>query len=195
MDDITVISGDGLSHMLSGMPAILDRYLASSYFLKMYNGCEGAVQPIWFVRAALAEFKAAVETIASGLPEPHKKAIWKKSAAKVALDKCILTKVLGKLRDVALHTNQTVGDTGVFRYELITIHGPISSSLQTVFFSPLTSSRETKKSSITQDDLEWFNRQSKVWPASHLINEAWFQLSTKINWLASPLSLSSTPSI
>lgn len=184
MDDISVIGGDGLVRMLSGTPAILDRYRASNYFLQMHHDCEGIVQPIWFVRAALAEFKAAVETVASGLPEPHKKAIWKKSAAKVALEKCALTKVLGKLRDIAFHTSQSVGDTAVFHYQIATVSEPVSSSLQTIFFSPLTSSRETKKSGITQADIEWFNRQSQCWPAYLLIDEAWFLLGCKINWLS-----------
>jgi len=185
MDDISVIGGDGLVKMLSGTPAILDRYRASNYFLQMHHRCEGIVQPIWFVRAALAEFKAAVETLASGLHEPHKKAIWKKSAAKQALEECTLTKVLGKLRDIAFHTNQSVGDSAVFRYQMATVSEPVLSSLQTIFFSPLTSSRETKKSGITQEDLEWFNRQSQCWPAYLLITEAWFLLGSKISWLSS----------
>lgn len=190
MDDISIIGGDGLVNMLSGTPAILDRYRASNYFLQMHHGCEGIVQPIWFVRAALAEFKAAVETVASGLPEPHNKAIWKKSATKVALENCVLTKVLGKLRDIAFHTSQSVGDTAVFHYQMATVSEPVSSSLQTIFFSPLTSSRETNKSGITQENIEWFNRQSQCLPAYLLINEAWFLLGTKISWLSSSPSLS-----
>lgn len=185
MDDILVICGDGLIGMLSGTPAILDRYRASNYFLQMHHGCEDIVQPIWYVRAALAEFKAAVETVASGLPEPHKKAVWKKSEAKVALEKCALTKALGKLRDIAFHTSQSVGDVSVFHYQVATVNEPVSSSLQTIFFSPLTPSRETKKSGITQEEIEWFNRQAQHWPAYHLIEEAWFLLGSKISWLSS----------
>lgn len=190
MDDISVIGGDGLVNMLSGTPAILDRYRASNYFLQMHHSCTGIVQPIWFVRAALAEFKAAVETVASGFPAPLNKTIWKKSAAKVALENCVLTKVLGKLRDIAFHTSQSVGDTAVFHYQMASVSEPVSSSLQTIFFSPLTSSRETKKSGITQEDIDWFNRQSQCLPAYRLMNEAWFLLGTKISWLSSPQSLS-----
>lgn len=193
MDDISVIGGDGLVNMLSGTPAILDRYRASNYFLQMHHGCVGIVQPIWFVRAALAEFKAAVETVASGLPEPHNKTIWKKSATKVALGNCVLTKVLGTLRNIAFHTSQPVGDTAVFHYQMATVSEPVSSSLQIIFFSPLTFSRETKKSGITQENIEWFNRQSQCLPACLLINEAWFLLGTKISWLSSSPSLSTAP--
>ena len=181
MDDISVIGGDGLINMLSGTPAILDRYRASQYFLSMHFRCEGIAQPVWYVRAALAEFKAAVETVASGLPESHKKAAWKKSEASVTLQKCALTKALGKLRDIAFHTNQHIEHASVFRYQIATFSEPLTCSLQSIFFSPLTPSRETKKSNITQKEIEWFNRQSQHWPAYHLIEEAWFLLGTKIS--------------
>lgn len=180
MDDITVISGDGITQMLSATPAIYDRFCASRYFIKMHHDCEGIVQPIWCVRAALAEFKAAVETVASGLSNSDHKTFWRKSQAKTVLEACPLTKTLGKVRDLAFHTSQPIGEVSVLQYYIATVNEPVFASILTVFFAPLVTSRETKKSGITSQEIDWFNRQSKHWPACNLIEEAWYLLAVRI---------------
>lgn len=182
MKDITIIGGDGISRMLACCPDLADRHRASMHFLKRAAkaGPTGSLR-IWNSRAAVAELKAACETIEDSLPDRNFIKVWERSNEKKALEADLLLKCIGKIRDLSLHTARRILLKKEFRYHLASSVGLTPKQSIEVFASPIIADGNTKTSGISSECIVWFNRQASIWPVEKLVVESWWRFACAID--------------
>lgn len=182
MKDITITGGDGIAEMLACCPDLADRHKASMHFLRCAAkaGPTGSLR-IWNSRAAVAELKAACETINDSLPDRNFIKVWGRSNEKKALEADLLLKCIGKVRDLSLHTAKQTLVKKEFRYHLASSVGLTPKQSIEVFASPIIADVNTKASGISSECIVWFNRQASMWPVKNLVVESWWRFAYAID--------------
>lgn len=136
---------------------------------------------IWYSRAAVAELKAALETVNDSFPDRATIKVWERSSERAELGSDHLLKCLGKIRDLVLHTAKPILNSKAFAFYLVTSSGTTTQQTTEIFVSPITPDAETTRSAISLIEIAWFNRQANMWPLKELVVESWWRLACVMN--------------
>lgn len=179
MDDIGVISGNIDYNSILILPSTLDRIDAVNYHcesVESYCYRKDFRKAKWHFRGALSEFKSIFDVVRLDIKNIEMKNIWNKDNHFFRnIANSTLINILKKTRNFAVHTAHMNGEIGKFNFVSIDINGEKRMSEDSIFINPIdqNSSYELNKI-VTNEEIEWFNRQIKFWPAHLIIKEAVF---------------------
>jgi hypothetical protein len=103
-----------------------------------------------------------------------------RSKFKKEIENNALIKVLKKARDLSIHTTKLSGDHKSINVTFINGKGESPKTISYVFINPIKEEMDKDLSVITDEEVEWFNRQAQKWPAHLLIKEAIYQSSQQL---------------
>ena len=183
MRDIGSIRGDFVQGSYLLLPKAGDRVSATLFFARQ---CEQTAEAQneklarWYYRATMSEFKSIFDVLLSDMREYGVDKIWNRSKFKKEIENNALIKVLKKARDLSIHTTKLSGDHKSINVTFINGKGESPKTISYVFINPIKKEMDKDLSVITDEEVEWFNRQAQKWPAHLLIKEAIYQSSQQL---------------
>ncbi len=181
MKDINVISNNYAQGSYQLLRESFDRARASVYFADLCSkesNNKNENKSRWYYRASLSEFKSIFDVLPTDFKNIGLAKIWKRSEFKNTLDSNVLITVLSKARDLAIHSASLKGNHKNIVWQYMNENEPIPIEHYSLFFNEINREMLNDKASyITQEQLNWFNKQSKEWPAYLLVREAIYQSS------------------
>ena len=179
--DIETISGDFVNGSFNLLSTSYDRVRATKYFcgkIQELTSLNDDVRAKWYFRAALAEFKSAIESIGADIKELKASGTWKDSFYGKEMYKQILTKILTRVRNFSVHSSRITGDFKKYLVERIEGNTSGLEEMRSLFIDHLDKETNVKRmSGVTREELDWFNRQSEKWPANLIIHSAIYEAS------------------
>ena len=181
MRDIESIKGDYVQGSYQLLPKAGDRVSAALFFARQCaQTAEAQNEELarWYYRATLSEFKSILDVLCSDMREYGVDKIWNRSQFKKQIKNNPLIKVLKKARDLSVHTVKLSGDHKSINVTFIDEKGERPKTIWCVFVNPIKKEMDKQLSTIiTDEEVEWFNRQAQKWPAHLLVKEAIYQSS------------------
>ncbi|MDA8433182.1 MAG: hypothetical protein M0Z60_09505 [Nitrospiraceae bacterium] len=183
MKDIEVIGGDLDYGKIEILPYVYDRTKSIFYhhnLIEQFCSSLEFSKATWHFRSALSEFKSIFDVLAYDLRKLQLDKIWQSSQVSQNLEKDVLIKVLKKTRDLAIHTAYIKGDKRRFCFTVLDGSGERYRSDERIFIDPINryhckrDGSGKKSTSLTNEEIEWFDRQTHFWPAHLIIEEALF---------------------
>lgn len=184
MEDIQIIGGDLAYDKIQILPSTYDRVQAIFYHcrsIETHCSHQDFLKATWHFRCALTEFNSLFDVLRHDLKTLQLIQIWDKSNFLQNLEKSSLIRILRKSRDLAIHSANIKGDVHKFLFTYIDGNREHENITELIFIDSI--SREysrDKLSNFSDDDIDWFNRQAKYWPAHLLIEEAVFLACVEI---------------
>jgi hypothetical protein len=177
MKDIQIIGGDLPYEKIQVLPSFYDRIQAIFYHCKsIETHCshQDFVKAKWHFRSTLSEFKSLFDVLPYDLRTLQLDKIWGRSEFHHNLEKSPLIRILRKSRDLVMHTVNLKGDVRKFLFTYLDGSGEHEKFSELIFIEPIHKeySKELKK--FSDEEITWFNRQVKHWPAHLIIKEAIF---------------------
>jgi len=185
MRDIQVISGDYQRNSFERLPESIDRLRACRYFCdktQEYATAADDIKAKWYFRASIAGFNTTLETVNSDVKRIVGKNIWCESEQKKTMYENPLVKVLTKTRNFAVHSDRIRGEIREYSVAKIDGSGENIIDMRSLFFEELSKLNNIKGvSNITAEEIEWFNKQTKLWPVNFLIRSGLFEASRYVH--------------
>ena len=179
--DIKTISGDFVNGSFNLLPISFDRVKATKYFcskIQELTSLNDDVHAKWYFRAALGEFKSAIDSIGADIKQLNGSNTWKGSSCENEMYNQVLIKILTRVRNFTVHSSRITGDFKNYFIERIEGTNSNIEEWRSLFIDHLDKKQNVKGiSGVTQEELDWFNRQSEKWPANLIIHSAIFEAS------------------
>lgn len=179
--DIETISGDFVNGSYHLLPISYDRVRATKYFCKKIQeltALDDDLHAKWYFRAALGEFKSALESIGADVKQIKGSNTWHKSSCENEMYNHILIKILTRVRNFSVHSSRITGDFKKYLIERIEGNNSKIEKVRSLFIDQLDKKGNVKGiSGVTQEELDWFNKQSEKWPAHLIIHSAIYESS------------------
>jgi len=188
--DIQTVSGDYVQGSFLLLPLSGERASAALFFARSIDSHArgGAVDVArWYFRAAVSEFRSIFDLLPADLKADGLSQQWDHSLFKKDLEAYPLVSVLIKVRNFAVHSALVRGFDKDFSITVLGDGPERREDIPAIFIEPLSRQLLGRDiNDIPDEDLAWFNRQIKMWPAHFLIQEAIYQASIRLhNFLAS----------
>jgi hypothetical protein len=184
--DIQVVSADFVQGSFTLLPLAGERARGALFFADQLDASAKENRPEKarrYFRAALSEFRSIFDLLNSDLrsKEGGLANQWEGSQFKSELDAHPLIAVLRKVRDFAVHSSQVAGVAKDFVVTVLGQGDEHQASIPSLYIDSLDKTRLHRELSYFSDvDIEWFNRQTALWPAYLLVQEAVFQTSVPL---------------
>jgi hypothetical protein len=181
MKDIQVIGNSYQKGSFELLPESIDRLHACHYFCNQVQRnatLKDEIKARWYFRAALSGFQSVLDSLNGEIKKRLGRNLWKGSEQKQKMHENVLVKLLTKVRNFAVHSAHINGE--LKKYEIIVVNeqGSCKEETCSLFFNELNKKTNFADSSnVLQEEIEWFNRQSLVWPVNLLIKEGLYQAS------------------
>lgn len=181
--DIQVVSADFVQGSFTLLPMAGERARGALFFanqLDAYAKQDQTETARRYFRAALSEFRSIFDLLNVDLrdTEGGLASQWERSPFKAELDSHPLVRILRKVRDFAVHSSQI---TGVAKDFVVTVLGQVAEHqaiIPSLYIDLLEKTRLGRYlSHLSDSDVDWFNRQTALWPAYLLVQEAVYQSS------------------
>lgn len=180
--DIQVVSGGGY---IEGSFTLLrlsgERADAALFFAGLIDShARGAAVDVarWYLRAAVSEFRSVFDLLPADLRQYDISNKWARSQFKQELDAHILVSILKKIRNFTVHSRHVRGVDRAFSLIVLSEGAEHQESIPSIFIEPLNRQAHGREiASVSDEELTWFNRQTTIWPAHLLIQEAIYQTS------------------
>ena len=177
--DIQVISGDFVNGSFNLLSISFDRVKACTYFCENVQKLASSgndERAKWYLRAALGEFRSALEAIGTDIKRMEGTNTWKDSAEEIEMFSHPLVKILTKVRNFSVHSSCLSGNCQEFLVNRIDEQGERPERWRSLFFDQMDKKTNVKGiSNVTEDELKWFNRQAKQWPANLVLHSAIYE--------------------
>ena len=184
LPDIHAISGDYVQGSFTLLPLSGERAGAVLFFARLMevHARESATSTaIRYFRAALGEFKSIFDLLPSDLKDLGLSQQWSRSPLKTELDALPLISVLKKVRNFAVHSARVRGYGREFRVTVLGDGGDAIQDIPSIFVESLERNLLGRDiGDISDDSLDWFNRQASFWPAHLLLQEAIYETSVPL---------------
>jgi hypothetical protein len=185
MKDIQIIGSDFQRYSFSLLPESFDRLRSCHYFCEEtqnYTTQENDKMAKWYFRAAMSSFQSTLDTIDGDVKRKLGKNYWKESDQRKLMYSDSLVKILSKLRNFTVHTTRLSGAAKDYFVTKIDGNGSRVIEIRSLFFDALGKNKNIKGiSSVSEEEVQWFNKQSETWPADLLIREGLYQASTYVH--------------
>ena len=90
----------------------------------------------------------------------------------------LVIKILTRVRNFSVHSSRITGDFKKYFIERIEGKNSNVEEMRSLFIDQLDKKGNVKGiSKVTQEELDWFNRQSEKWPANLIIHSAIYESS------------------
>jgi len=163
----------------------MDRLRSCLYFcdeIQKYAIEQNDLKARWYFRASLSSYQSALDNIDGDIKRTVGENTWDKSEQKKAMYSHPLVKILSKSRNFAVHSSRLKGVVKDYYVTVMDGKGERVEAMRSIFFEELHSKENFRDaSSVTSDELEWFNRQAVTWPVDLLIRHGLFQASTFVH--------------
>ena len=190
--DIQTISNDYVHGSFTLLPLSGERASAALFFARLIDShARGNAIDVarWYFRAAVSEFRSIFDLLPADLKAKGLSHQWNRSCFKSTLDANPLVTVLSKVRNFAVHSAHVRGFGKDFSATIVGDGPEREEDIPSIFIEPLNSQalgREIKD--IPDEALEWFNRQTKMWPSHLIVQKAIHESSVPIrNFLAASM--------
>lgn len=179
--DIKTISGDFVNGSFDLLTISFDRVKATKYFcnkIQELASINNDLHAKWYFRAALGEFRSALESIGAAFKQLNGSNSWKDSSCEKDMYDQILIKILTRVRNFTVHSSRITGDFKKYFIKRIEGNNSNIEEMRSLFIDHLDKKGNVKGiSKVTQEELDWFNRQSETWPANLIIHSAIYESS------------------
>lgn len=163
----------------------MDRLRSCLYFcdeIQKYATEQDVLKARWYFRASLSSYQSALDNIGGDIKRAVGKNTWDKSEQMKAMYSHPLVKILTKSRNFAVHSSRLKGIVKDYCVTVLDGKGERVEAMRSIFFEELHNKKNFRDaSSVTSDELEWFNRQAVTWPVDLLIRHGLFQSSTFVH--------------
>jgi hypothetical protein len=93
-----------------------------------------------------------------------------------------LVKILSKARNFAVHSSRLRGIEKDYYVTVLDGKGERVEAMRSLFFEELHKKKNFRDaSSVSSDELQWFNRQAVTWPVDLLIRHGLYEASTYVH--------------
>jgi len=163
----------------------MDRLRSCLYFcdeIQKYATKQDDRKARWYFRASLSSYQSALDNIDGDIKRAVGNNTWDKSEQKKAMFSHPLVKILSKSRNFAVHSSRLKGVVKDYYVTVIDGKGERVEAMRSIFFEELHNKKNFRDaSSVTTEELEWFNKQAIKWPVDLLIRHGLFQASTFVH--------------
>lgn len=181
LSDIHAISADYVQGSFSLLQKCGERARAALFFARLIDSHARDANPEvarWYFRGALSEFRSMFDLLPADLKDEGLSKQWERGRFKKALDSHPLVAIFKKVRDFAVHSIHVRGFGKDFSVTFLGKYSERQEVIPSIFIEPLDRKVLGREiSDISDEDLAWFNRQTAMWPAHLLIQEAIYQTS------------------
>ncbi len=185
MKDIQTIGSDFQRDSFNLLPESFDRLRSCLYFCEetqKYSTLEDDSKAIWYFRAAMSAFQSTLDTIDGDVKAELGKNLWCESDQRREMYREPLVKILSKIRNFAVHSARVSGIAREYHVTRIDGEGSRVVDVRSIFIDSLSKKTNIKDiSSVSNDEVQWFNRQSETWPADLLIRKGIYRASTYVH--------------
>ena len=185
MEDIQVIGTFCQRGSFELLEESLDRLRSCHYFCdetKKYATAQDDQKARWYFRASLSSYQSALDNIDGDVKRAIGTNTWDKSEQKRAMYSHPLVKILSKSRNFAVHSSRLRGVAKNYYVTVLDGKGERIESMRSLFFEELHNKKNFKDaSSVSSEELEWFNKQATTWPVDLLIRHGLHEASTFIH--------------
>lgn len=187
--DIQTVSGDYVQGSFTLLRLSGEQASAALFFARLVDSHARRADvdvARWYFRAAVSEFRSIFYLLPADLKTDGLSQQWDHSSFKKDLDAHPLVSILNKVRDFAVHSVHVRGFGKDFPVTVLGDGAEHQEDIPSIFIEPLDRQLLGREiNNISDEDLNWFNRQIAMWPAHLLIQEAIYQTSIPLhNFLA-----------
>jgi hypothetical protein len=185
--DIEAVSGRFLYGSYQMLPQALNNVRACRFFCGQLQANaaidrqEGSERAEWFLRAALGEFRAILDSIGRDVSLIPVFKRWEGSEQAGKVRSHHLIRVLRGLERPNAHPavvpERILQDHGMLFGEEC---GPQEGRSVSLFFGRVDQWDPERPVDATERELAWFNRQAAVWPACLLLDQAIYEVSVQV---------------
>lgn len=185
MKDIQVIGTSYQRGSFELLEESVDRLRSCHYFCdetKKYATAQDDLKARWYFRASLSSYQSALDNIDGDIKRAVGKNTWDKSEQKSAMYSHPLVKILSKARNFAVHSSRLKGIEKDYYVTVLDGKGERVEAMRSLFFEELHKKKNFRDaSSVSSDELQWFNRQAVTWPVDLLIRHGLYEASTYVH--------------
>ena len=185
MNDIQWIGHFYQEHSFDLLPESFDRVLSCRYFcdqIKKHSTSKNDQVAIWYFRAALSVYQSIIDNINGDVKKIFGKNMWCDSPEKTEMLQDPLVKLLSKARNFAVHSSRISAKGREHQVTIIDGNGNREEIFRSLFFDEIDKKINFKDvSNVSQEEIDWFNRQSKIWAVDLLISHGLFEASKHVH--------------
>ena len=185
MNDIQWIGHFYQERSFELLPESFDRLLSCRYFCDQIR--ENATikkdqMAIWYFRAALSAYQSIIDNINGDVKNIFGKNLWCGSSEKQEMFQDPLVKLLSKARNFAVHSSRISAEGREHQVSVIDGCGSREEIFRSLFFDEIDKKTNFKDvSNVSQEQISWFNKQSKKWSVDLLISHGLYKASNHVH--------------
>lgn len=182
--DIQAIGGDYVQDSFTLLPLSGERASAALFFARLvdFHARGGSTDVArWYFRAAVSEFRSIFDLLPADLKARGLSHQWERSPFRTKLDEHPLVAILNKVRNFAVHSAHVRGFGKDFSVTILDGDSERQEDIPGIYIEQLRRQTLGRDKEMSDEALDWFNRQINMWPSHLIVQEAVYQSSVLIH--------------